>query len=229
MLGFTLDTFDSTTQGVRLSAPVGVPTSRRVVEDVVVVGREGSLTRYAGWEDVPITFELLIRGRVEQSYALLAKACLNPKRLSLSGQVGRFRMVKHAQVSPLVREGTWGRCTLDLTCQPFAYHEDNPTHTLTPQAGTVRLVNPGLVQARPTITVYGTGTASFTINNTVYTVRDLAGSARLDSGAFLVSAGTRSQNPTLAPDFPVLTPGANTISLGVGAQKVEIVGNWRDP
>lgn len=232
MRSFTLDSFDSLAHGIRLTAPVAVPAATRVVEDVVVVGREGSLTRKLGWADNTIILELLIqptrRYQVEETYQRLAVACLEAKRLELSGQPKRYRQVKHASLTPLVRDGSWGRATLSVVCAPFAYHTDNPPHTLTNGAsGIVR--NPGLLPSRPTLSVHASGSALFTLNGTLYNLTNVAGRATIDSHTLTVSSGNQRQLPSLYGGFPKLMPGSNQVSLGAGVSRLEVVGNWRDP
>lgn len=209
-----------------------MPAATRVVEDVTVIGREGSLTRKLGWADNAVTLELLIQPTpahsVEESYQQLALACLSARRLELSGQPQRFRRVKHASLTPLFRDGSWGRTTLSVVCAPFAYHTANSTTVLTSGvSGTVR--NPGLLPSRPLLTVQATGTTSFTINGHLYTVNNLAGKAVIDSMLMTVSSGNTRQLPTLTGGFPEFAPGSNQVSLGSGVSRLEVVGNWRDP
>lgn len=232
MRGFTIDSFNSLDHGIRLTAPVALPASVRVVEDVTVVGCEGSLTRKLGWADNTIILELLIqparRYHVEETYQRLAVACLEAKRLELSGQPKRYRQVKHASLTPLVRDGSWGRAILSVVCAPFAYHTANPTTVLTNGvSSTVR--NPGLLPSRPLLTVQATGTASFTINGHLYTVNNLAGQAVIDSMSMTVSSGNTRQLPTLTGGFPEFAPGSNQVSLGSGVKQLVVIGNWRDP
>lgn len=232
MRGFTLDSFNSQDHGIRLTAPVALPASTRVVEDVVVVGREGTLTKKLGWADTTITLELLIQPTpahsVENTYQQLSLVCLNAKRLELSGQRNRYRRVKHASLTPLLRDGSWGRTTLTVVCSPFTYHTDNPTRVVSSGTASV-ITNPGLLPSRPTLTIHATGTATFTINGRLYTVNNLAGRAVIDSMAMTVSSGNTRQLPTLTGGFPEFAPGSNQVSLGSGVSRLEVVGNWRDP
>lgn len=198
----------------------------------MVVGREGTLTKKLGWADIIITLELLIqptrRYQVEDTYHQLALASVSARKLELSGQPGRYRRVKHASLTPLVRDGSWGRTTLTVVCAPFTYHTDNPTRVVSSGTASV-IINPGLLPARPTLTVHATGTAAFTINGNLYRLTNLAGKAMIDSMSMTVSSGNTRQFPTLTGGFPQLDPGSNQVSLGSGVNRLEVVGNWRDP
>lgn len=230
MRAFTLDhTITSTSLGLRFTAPVEIPTAERVVDDIDVQGRAGSLTRLGGWHNTIITLPLAVNltGGVD-AYQRAARALMDASSIGLSGEPGIFRHIKHATVSPLRRElASWGFFDAELTCAPFSYLESGlTTHTLT-TSGTI--TNPGLIDAAPVITVCGTGTLTLTINGTPYRISSPSGQVTLDSARLVAHVAGRIQTDALTGDFPHLVPGVNRFTLGTGISTIDVTGNWRNP
>ena len=228
MRGFTIDWVTSHSLGLAVTAPVEIPAAKRVIDDIEVLGRAGTLTRLLGWEDTTIRVPVLIRGTdILARYQTLTNLLQAATRLTLSTQPGVDRRVKHAVVSPLIREGgSWGRCEITFTCLPFAYLVDNPKRTIT---AATTVVNPGSLPSAPVITVVGTGTLTFTINGRTFTVKSPAGQITLDSDLLISHVAGGVQADGLIGDFPLLQPGANLFTPGVGVTRLEVTGNWRNP
>lgn len=230
MFGFTLgDQTTSASLGLRLTAPVAIPAAVRAVEDIEVEGRAGTLTRFSGWEDAEIELELAvpIRDGLHQ-YRQAAHELTGASTIALTAEPGRYRKVKHCEVSELRRElSGWGFFTARLTCQPFAYLTSGLAPMTMSESGTI--TNPGLLDADPIITVTGTGALSLTINARVYHVHSPAGSVTLDSARLVAHVSGRVQTDALSEAFPTFKPGLNRITLGTGISKIVITPNWRNP
>lgn len=230
MFAFTLNhTISSRTLGVRLAAPVEIPASTRVVDDIEVAGRAGTLTRLGGWEDTTLTLQLAIpTSDGTDGYRRAAAAFMDATTVSLSGELGLFRRVKHATVGPLARElASWGMFDADMVCQPFTYLDTGLTPVTLTSSGT--LTNPGLLDAAPVITIYGTGQLTLSINGRQCRVNSPAGQVTLDADRLVAHVAGNVQTDALTGSFPTLTPGANRITLGTGISKVVVVPNWRNP
>lgn len=88
--------------------------------------------------------------------------------------------------------------------------------------------NKGTVYAQPTITVYGTGNITLTINGVDYGLVGVDGSITIDSEMMEVYKGaTNANNKFSAMDFPKFEVGSNTISWTGNVTKVEIEPKWR--
>lgn len=232
MRTFMLDNTSSMQLLVGVAGPVTLPVSTRVVEDIEVTGRAGTLTRVHGWNDVTITIPLLFFGNEKQeNHRKLAHLAQSAKTFQLSGEpAGSFRKVKHATLTPLsVESYSWGRAELTLVCQPFRYHQ---LHTRQlPLTGTMTVVNPGLVEAAPKLIINGTGTVRVTINGITYPVTIASNTITLDSELMTAYIGATAQQNALTLPFPMLRRGSNTFMLptnsGVTSWRLEV--NWRDP
>lgn len=230
MFAFTLNhTISSRTLGLRLAAPVEIPAATRVVDDIEVAGRAGTLTRLGGWEDTTLTLQLAVpTSDGLDAYRRAAAALMDATTISLSGEPGVFRKIKHASVGPLTRElASWGMFDAGMVCQPFTYLDTGLTPVTLTGSGT--LTNPGLLEAAPVITIHGTGQLTLTMNGTQYRINSPSGQVTLDSNRLVAHVAGNVQTDALTGGFPILTPGANRITLGTGISKVVVVPNWRNP
>ncbi|ADH93231.1 hypothetical protein EBF03_07570 [Arcanobacterium haemolyticum] len=230
MFAFTLNhTVSSRSLGLRLAAPVEIPAAVWVADDIEVAGRAGILTRLGGWEDNTLTLQLAIpTGDGVDGYRHAAAAFMHATTVSLSGEPGVFRRVKHATVSPLSRElASWGMFEVELVCQPFTYLETGLIPVTLTGSGT--LTNPGLIEVAPVITIHGTGQLTLTVNGAQHRINSPSGQVTLDSDRLVAHVAGRVQTDALTGGFPTFTPGVNRVTLATGISKVVIVPNWRSP
>ena len=113
---------------------------------------------------------------------------------------------------------------------PFKYsvnairsHADDLTLT-----APTSIKNKGTVYAEPTITVYGSGNITLTINDRSFVLLSIDKSITIDSERMEVYKGAvNANNKYAAMDFPRFEVGMNTIRWMGRVEKVEIVPNWR--
>ncbi|MDO5722412.1 MAG: hypothetical protein Q4P06_07730 [Actinomycetaceae bacterium] len=228
MYGFVLNHHTtSASLGLRLTGPVELPVARRVVDDIEVTGRAGTLTRLLGWEDTTIHLPLAVKGGL-QAYQQAGLALSEATTIGLSSEPGLFRRVKYAHVGSLRQELTaWAMFDTEVVCEPFTYLDSGMDVKTLSTSGMV--TNPGLLDAAPVITVYGTGTLTLTVNGVRHVLRAPAGRVTVDSRRLITHVAGKAQTDALTGPFPLLTPGVNRIELGTGISKVEIQGNWKNP
>ena len=119
---------------------------------------------------------------------------------------------------------------IDFTVRPYKKLVLSPMATITVIGTTI--TNPTLYDSLPTITIFGSGDISLSINGTPYLVKGVDTSITIDSepmfgykesGGIIYSAN----NKIYFRDFPKLKPGVNTISWTGTVTKIEIKPNWR--
>lgn len=121
-----------------------------------------------------------------------------------------------------------GTLTLDFSCKPFRYSaEGRQTITLT-ETGTV-VYNGEAYASKPYIKVTGSGNITLTVAGENYYLSGVDGYIEIDSETMNAYKGSANLNSSLTgASFPLLQPGANTISWsGSGTvTKVEIIPRW---
>jgi phage-related protein len=113
---------------------------------------------------------------------------------------------------------------IQFDCQPKKYSIDNTIITLNaPET----IFNPGSANSKPILKLYGTGTIDLTINDTAINLTNIDGYVTIDSELIDCYKDTILMNNNMNGDFPLLSPGNNTINWNGTITKVEITPNWR--
>ena len=116
---------------------------------------------------------------------------------------------------------------INIECKPFKrkYPKENAI-TLT-SGGTVK--NPGNVNAKPKISIAGSGNIGLTVNGNLFSITNVVDGVVLDCDARLAlnDDETASVMEKTDGDFPVLIPGDNTVSWTGTVTSVTIEPRWR--
>ena len=121
--------------------------------------------------------------------------------------------------------------TLVLYAEPYQYFEPEPRKIiLTAQPAT--FTGHGNYQAAPRVEIYGSGDVTLTINDQEIEFTGLTEGAVLDSElrACLLPDGKTDASGLVTgmDDFPMLAPGANSVSWEGSVERVVISPRWRD-
>lgn len=130
---------------------------------------------------------------------------------------------------PLELENTfnlYGRATIEFNCKPQRFLNSGETaQTITASGGTI--TNPTAYNAKPLITVYGSGAATLQVGEYVCTLSSINTSITLDSDTENAYNGTTNLNSTATiPEFPELIPGNNAVTWTGGITSVQITPRW---
>lgn len=140
---------------------------------------------------------------------------------------GSYRMAFFQ--GPMDLENTfnlYGRTTIEFNCKPQRFLNSGDTaQTISTSGGTI--TNPTAFNAKPLITVYGSGAATLQVGEYVCTLSSIDESITLDSDTENAYKGTTNLNSKVTiPDFPELAPGDNEITWTGGITSVEIIPRW---
>lgn len=233
MLSFTFAGKNSYTDyGIAIATRPTLPSPKRRVTFMEIPGRHSSV-RYdeKTYQDITLVVECALKSRDNLVHQIDAiKGWLFPAGeddLVFSFQDDRKYL---AQVVNAIDFAQVLRYTslfpIVFSCRPFKYAVDNSLVTLT-TSGTV-MQNPGSVESEPIISVYGTGNVNLNINGQLVALYDLEGRMILNTEIQdAYDDSMNNLNPKMAGEFPVLSPGSNTIEWLGTVQKLEIVPNWR--
>ncbi|MDR1606373.1 MAG: phage tail protein [Streptococcaceae bacterium] len=225
MKGFILDgAINSYTDlGLRITLVPVIPSSQRVIEDLAIDGREGTLTLFKGWEDISFSFKAAITNKT--TWNIVLPQILNAQTITFTNEPTVHFKVKYIKVSGLTQllSNLW-EFEIEVTTAPFRYLNNFATINRT-SSGTVQ--GYGNIYSLPKITVYGIGSRTLTINGKAIVLNILNGYLIIDSELKECYYGNVAQNQNMTGDFPVLNPSSNQVTLGTGITKVEIDARWR--
>lgn len=221
----------SDTHGVIVQHRPNMIHAQRVVSTVSVPGRNGDLVidegRYANYTQSYDIFTRASRGQIQEHITDLSPWLLGPAgycRLVDTYEPDYYRMARF--IGPINAENlvnTVGTCTLEFDCMPQRWLLTGETAVTVTTSGT-RISNPTQFNARPLIRAYGTG--SFTIGSTQIVINSANTYTDIDCELQDAYHGTDNCNGNIEVDeFPVLTPGVNTITFS-GLTRLDITPRW---
>lgn len=213
------------------SGTYGAP--ERDVESVEVPGRSGALLLDRGrWKNIKVTYPCFIVRDFAASMAELRAWLLSRRgyqRLEDGYDPAHYRLAQFcAALSPEVAAG--GRAAnFDVTfdCKPQRYLVSGETAVRLSNGGA--LTNPTLFDARPQITLTGSGAGTLTVGTVTVTVKSMPeGTLVLDCEAQDArgSAGGSLNHTVSAAEFPVLRPGGTSISWTGSIESVSVIPRW---
>ena len=196
-----------------------------------IPGRNGDLIlsnkRYA---NVDIKYRVGIRRNFDSNFSAFMNFLLKEPgyhRLEDSYHMEYYRMaVLDKEVSPelsaLNRSGSFD---LVFSCKPQQYLKSGEKKQILEGSGTV--YNPTSYDAKPLIRIYGSGV--LLVGGEAVTISENDSYIDLDcemEDAFRETLNMNAYVELASGDFPVLTPGNNTITFGSGITRAEIIPRW---
>jgi predicted phage tail component-like protein len=208
-----------------------IPVPKRRINQIVVPGRNGSLTEDEGtYEDmeIPVNFAFVNKENVyEQSRTIVnwLNGTISDNHLIFSDDPDYYYKVKFVRTSDIERFMIIvGKFTATFVCEPFKYSVyDDSTVITTP----CTLYNTGTVFSEPVIKVYGSGNIALTINGRSFSVSGINQYVTIDSVFQDSYKDTILYNNNMTGEFPIFDIGDNSISWTGNITKIEITPNWR--
>lgn len=227
----TISINGTTVPDIYIDTSLAYNKPERLVEAVSVPGRSGDLVVDLGkFSNVLISYPAYIKDNFSTKWAALIQRLAPLKgyqRIETSDDAAHFRMgrVIIPQSPDVVRINQDGFFSLAFDCKPQRYLTSGETTTTYTSASST-VTNPTKFDAKPMIRVNGTGTC--TVNGVQITVGGSYAYVDIDCEAMECFYGTNSANSIVSftgNDFPVLSPGNNTISKGT-VTSVAITPRW---
>lgn len=215
--------------GLYISGTYVYNSPARMYDPITIPGRNGSiLGSEKRLDDVELKYPAFICTDFSNNIAGLRAYLLSNigyKRLTDTYHPNEFRLGYFPgalEVDPTSKLDA-GNFELKFMCKPQRFLLTGETATTFSASGTI--TNPTLFDAKPLLRVYGTG--SITVNGITITISEADSYTDIDCEIMEAYKGTANKNYAVSLDsvyFPVLSPGANTITLdGVTA---DITPRW---
>ena len=227
-MGVIINNQNTKNLGFALVGRPSIPSANKRYESTEVEGRDGSLTRFIGYEDLKftLTFNILFQNDIKQKLREIKGLLSGAKTLAFDDSPNFFYKIKQAQISDtetIIKSS--GVFTVEFVCEPFEYEKtSSAAYTTKP----ISLTNQTTAESLPIIKVTGTGTVVLTVNGTGITLTGLTSSITLDSELQEAYTGlTTNMNSNMNGNFPVFKTGSNSITWTGTVTKVEIDPQWR--
>lgn len=230
---FTINGEDSRNYGVYISGQGTFSSPARALNTIQIPGRNGDLVGpERRFENGTLKYPAFIYSSFAanlQSFRALLNSLFGYQKLVDSYHPNEFRMVLfRGPFEPDVNaKNGAGSFDIEFECKPQRYLASG--EAVTTLTADDSITNPTLFDARPLIRVYGKGTLG--IGSETITIASNMPGSYVDIDCEMMDAyfstANRNQYISLSGnDFPVLSPGANGITLGTGITQVEITPRW---
>lgn len=237
---FTLNNVSAEDYGIILTAPPAETFAKRDIETIDIPGRSGSLVLDNGrYQNVTMEYACAIippAGETLREAIVKAVAYLRQlssyARLEDTFRPGYFFMAMAVEAvtveSIMERAGVF---TITLERKPQRFLTSGETVRTISSSGST-LTNPTRFPSSPLIQLSGSGSGSLTLGGKTVRIDSLTTYFFLDSETMNAyrkvgsNAPENKNNVIYAPEFPVLSPGSNTISWTGGITSVKITPRW---
>lgn len=203
-----------TDMNVLVSKSIEFPLSNEEVEEIPVEGKSGNLTRKKGtFKDKIIPLEISILATNEGIWGLAENVeewltNIEDNRLIFSDRKDKAYRVKRVELGNILNELTvQGSTKINFICEPFlTYSNENPINI----TNYTNIRYEGNIKSEPLLELWGSGNISLTINNDVFTIKNVNGYVKIDTrvGKCVDSQGNELEN---SGGFPTLIKGNNSI------------------
>ena len=227
-MGVIINNQNTKNLGFALVGRPSIASAEKKYETIEVEGRDGSLTKFIGYDDLKfsLNFNILFQSDIKQKLREIKGILAQAGTLSFDDSPNFYYKIKQAQISEtesVIKAS--GVFNVDFVAEPFEYQKTSSTaYTTKP----INLTNQTTTTALPIIKVTGTGIVVLNINGTGITLTGLTSSIVLDSELQEAYTGlTTNMNSSMNGEFPILRTGNNTITWSGTVTKVEIDPRWR--
>lgn len=213
--------------GVWISGGGTYNAPARDVETASVPGRNGMVTFDNGrFENIQLTYPAFISRRFQTRIDGFRAFLLSQRgyqRLEDTYHPDEYRLaIYHSGLSvETTARNLAGKFEVTFDCKPQRFLKSGENY-VSVSSGSV-LFNPTRFTALPLIRATGNG--SLTIGGTTITVSGNSGQIYLDSDLQDAYLGSTNKNSKVTPNFPVLEPGDNLVTIS-GLTDVEIMPRW---
>ena len=206
-----------------------LPEERVTFTDVP--GLSGSLTQTEGmdvYKDITLVVKCYCLSPTPQSIQAIAAYFRSGGRLELPNRPEGYyeaRVINQIQFAKILRGNTSRSFSVNFRCKPFLRLYSGETEQEV--ASGSFLLNPTGVQAKPLITVTGSGDITLLVGTRIIQLSGIEDGIVLDSELQEAYYGNELKNTQMTGEFPVLDPGNTAISwTGGNVASVRVTPRW---
>ena len=205
-----------------------IPSNEERIDFKEIPGRDGSVSYSNGYKDreFPIDFNAYDDTNVHIKMRSINPIFVGAKTIRFTDDPDIFYKVKQMRVADKERPfPNLYNFTVDTIIEPFDYMISG-TYKIRARNGNV-IKNQGTYASTPIITVYGTGEATISIGAYSFYIKNLNGSATINSEALKCYKGTENVETQVKGSFPIFDVGSSKIKLPGNVTHLDIIPNWR--
>ena len=226
---FTWNGTDCRTRGVLLQEMPQIVKPEERVEHVTIPGRSGEVTITEGndiynsyIQTIPIivttasdvsTVEKWLRGNGYVSF------CSQPELKQKARVINAVEFKKHS------RNSDWWEAQVQFYCHPLKEQVLEEQLFITSSGTTI--TNPGDIESRPMMQIFGSGQVTITAGGRTITVYNATDGMQIDCEAEWIISGGVPQMGACTGDFPRIPAGESTVQFTGSITELVIAGRWR--
>lgn len=209
--------------GLKVVSLPPLQDSTKLTNDVDIDGMDGNLTEFVKYTSDIKQVECDLRGADTNK---VIRWLRGKGKVIFGNRADRFynaEIVSTVSLNQVVENGLYN-FLVQFKCQPFGYLIDGQ-EVITISNNTTLYNNKADYKSLPLLTIYGTGSCTFTINARSFTITEIGGSITIDSS---IGSCYNGKDNKLNGKYPYLDIEENVITwTGAGVTGVEITPNWR--
>lgn len=210
-------------EGLKIISLPPIQLSTPVFNEIDIEDRDGTLNEFKKYATDTKPVEVDYKGSNPYKIAMWLQGEGEVIFGNLPDRYYKARINNIIPISQII-ENQMYTFPIEFRCQPFGYLlEGKEVQEIT--NGTTLYNEKATHESLPTITIYGTGSCTFTINSRTFSISEIGTSITIDSFLELVY---NDKGDKMTGKFPYLDVGENVITwTGTNVTNVEIQTNWR--
>ena len=218
--------------GILIAKRPDLPSPKRRVNMINIPGRNSNL-RFdeKTYDDITLTVECSVKGtqnladKIDDIAVWLFEAGESDLTFSFQPDKKYIAQVINAIDFKQVYR-YFSEFPIIFNCRPFKYAVENDMMNII-SSGTA-VINPGVVESEPIISIYGSGDIVLKINGQQISFKDVTEKIIVNSVIQdCYDDEGNNLNAKMAGEFPKLKPGENIMEWSGDVVKAELLPNWR--
>ena len=205
-----------------------LPEERVTFTDIP--GRSGAITQTEGadvYNDITLAVTCFCPDPTPAAVLAIAGYFKGAGHLVLPNRPGGYyeaRVINQIEFSKILRGSAPRIFVVNFRCKPL-FHLDSGETEVTVESGDF-LQNPSGIQARPLITIVGSGDITLLVGTQIIELNDIVNAITIDSELEEAYYNNTLKNGQMTGEFPVLGSGNTAVSWTGNVSSVSVMPRW---